>query len=105
MAANTPGPNDVPFTQYLRPHGRPVDVWIERDPHVAALAKRLVEAGYRFDIEELSDRTVSMTVEKRDMREDDAPIAIELCPNGPDVPGMVDKLITTAASRLLKATP
>lgn len=104
---SVPRPNDVVFTQYLRPHGRPTTVWIERAPDVAAIAKRIIAAGYRFDIEELQDRTVSMTVARTTRGadgEDDQTIAIEHCPNGPAVPAAVDRLIATAASRVLGVT-
>src|SRR6267142_618790 len=96
------GPYDVPFTQYLRPHGRPVEVCIERPPDVAAATKRLLKAGFHFDIEELSNRTVSMTVEPNapDADGEDAPIAIEVCPNGPDVPPTVDRLILSAVAKV-----
>lgn len=94
-----PGPNDVLFTQYLRPHGLPRAVWIERPPDVAATAAQIRAKGFHFDIEELMDRTVSMTVEPD--KGDDGPVAIELCPNGPAVPEAVDKLIATAAQRVL----
>jgi hypothetical protein len=98
---NKPGPHDVVFTQYLRPHGRKTQVWIERSPEVAALEKRVHAAGYHFDIEELMDRTVSMTVESNLPNDDEqAPIAIELCQNGPAVPEAVDRLIATAAERI-----
>lgn len=99
-----PGPHDVVFTQYLRPHGRRTTVWIERGPEVAATAKQILAAGYHFDIEELSDKTVSMTVEPNapDADGEDAPIAQELCLNGPDVPPAVDRLITAAAAKVLR---
>lgn len=66
------------------------------------MAIRLIEAGFHFDIEELMDGTVSMTVEPNapDADGEDQPIAIELCPNGPDVPAAVDRLITAAAERV-----
>lgn len=98
---NVPGPHDVVFTQYLRPNGRQTTVWIERSPEIAALAQQVLAAGYHFDIEELMDRTVSMTVESNIPHDDEqAPIAIELCPNGPEVPAAVDRLIRTAAERI-----
>lgn len=100
MATLRPGPNDVLFTQYLRPHGRPVATWIERPPDVAATAQRVREAGYHFDIEELRDGTVSMTVEADRSGDDDQPIAIELVPNGPAVVPAVDRLIAAAAERI-----
>lgn len=93
---------EIPFTQYLRPHGQQRAAWIARPPDIVAMAARLIEAGFRFDIEELMDGTVSMTVEPNapDADGEDQPIAIELCPNGPDVPAAVDRLITAAAERV-----
>jgi hypothetical protein len=90
------GPRDIVFTQFLRPDGRRETVWIERTAEVAALAKAIVEAGGRFEIEELMDHTVSMAVEKGD----DGPVAMELCKNGPDVLDAVDRLVREAAARL-----
>ena len=97
---NAPGPLDVVFTQYLRPDGRQKKVWITRSAEIVALANRLIGAGYHFDIEELRDHTVSMTCEPNTTTddEDDAPIAIELVPNGPDVLEAVDRLIRAAAA-------
>lgn len=89
---------DVPFTQFLRPDGRQRPVWIERSAEIAALARQLLAAGHQFEIEELMDHTVSMTVEAVD--QNDPPIAIELCPNGPAVPNAVDRLIQAAASKV-----
>ena len=93
----SPGPLDIVFTQFLRPNGRQVSVWIERSAAVVDQAKALRARGYLFEIEELSDGTVSMTVERPD---EDQPIAIELCPNGPAVPATVDRLIVAAFHRV-----
>lgn len=102
MIENTPGPLDVVFTQYLRPDGRQQKVWVERSAEIVALANRLIGAGYHFDIEELADRTVSMTCEPNAATddEDDAPIAMELVPNGPAVLDAVDRLIRAAAAHV-----
>jgi hypothetical protein len=96
------GPNDVPFTQFLRPDGRPREVCIERAPDIAAKAKALIARGYRFEIEELMDRTVSMTVEAPRGQDDDGPVSIHLCPNGPAVPDTTDALITEAYDRVMR---
>jgi hypothetical protein len=94
---------DIPFTQYLRPHGRPRKVWIERPPDIIAKAHAIMAAGGRFEIEELSDRTVSATVEHAAWERDNrGPVAIELAPNGPHVPLMVDRLVTAAYTILIK---
>jgi hypothetical protein len=93
-----PGPKDVVFTQYLRPNGRAVRVWIERGEETVRKASEVAARGYTFEIEELEDRTVSMTVEGRD-----GPVSIRLCPNGPRVPGTVDELINEAHERVVGA--
>jgi hypothetical protein len=96
------GPHDVPFTQYLRPDGRTRATCVERAPAIAALARQVIAAGYHFDIEELSDGTVSMTCEPNRPGPDgeDAPIAHGLCQNGPAVPMAVDRLIERAADAI-----
>jgi hypothetical protein len=97
---------DITFTQYLRPHGQPKTVWIDRPPEIVALADQLVTAGYHFDIEELRTGEVSMTVEaNQPTDDDDVVLAHELCPNGPEVPATVDRLIRTAAAKLPEASP
>lgn len=106
-APGTMGPNDVPFTQYLRPNGRKRLIWVERSPEIAAEARRVRNAGYHFDIEELRDGTVSMTVEPNSPNADgdDAPIAMELCPNGPAVPSTVDRLVAAAVRYIERGRP
>lgn len=81
----------IPFTQYLRPDGRTKGVEIDRPAEIEDAAKRLIDSGCVFEIEELSDGTVSMTCER-----DDEVLAHELCPNGPDVPTTVDRMIQSA---------
>lgn len=92
------GPEDVGFTQYLRPNGRQRATVIARSPEIVAMARQLRAEGFHFDIEELSDGTVSMTVEPDG--EDEGPLAIQQCPNGPQVPDTVDELIRVAFARL-----
>lgn len=98
----TPGPNDIVFTQYLRPNGRTRTIWIERSPEVVAMAKTLTEAGYRFEAEELTTGHVSLTVERPTDPDDEGPIAHELGMNGPGVPAMVDTLIRDAFEKTQK---
>lgn len=100
---NAPGPYDIVFTQYLMPDGRTQAQWIERPPAIVALAAQITAAGYHFGIEMLSDyRKVSMTVEPNapDAEGEDAPIAQEVCDNGPEVPIAVDRLIAKAYERV-----
>lgn len=89
----------IEFTQYLMPDGRRQQQWVERPEEVALLAERLRDAGVVFEIEMLSDyATISMTAEHPSEEE---PIAHELAPNGPEVLEAVDRLIQTAAERIL----
>ena len=87
----------IPFTQFLRPDGRTRAVLIDRPDAIALKAGELIARGYRFEVEELMDGTVSMTVEHADC--EDGPFAIELCPNGPAVPETVDRLIADAYAK------
>lgn len=94
------GPDDVPFVQFLRPDGRPRPVAITRDERTARHARMLRGAGWRFEIEELHDGTVSMTVEgETGITAETTVLAHELVPNGPDVPATVDRLVETAYAK------
>jgi len=91
---------EVPFTQFLMPNGRQTQVTIERPDEICEQAHKLVEAGWRLEIEVLATGTISMTVE-RDIDTDEDEIvcsAHEICNNGPAVPDAVDKLITEATA-------
>ena len=79
----------VPFTQYLRPDGEKRAMEIEVPDDIAAKAKLIIEAGFRFEIEELMNGKISMTVS-----DDDADYTHEICANGHAVPDHVHKLIT-----------
>lgn len=82
----------IPFTQYLMPNGRKTRVFIALDPETEAKAERILEAGYEFEIEMLSDHvTISMTIYDPELDQD---IAAEICENGPQVPISVKKLIS-----------
>ena len=96
---------EIPFTQFLRPDGRQTAVTIERPAPIVALAAVVRTAGGRFEIEELQDRTVSMTVECDAPAFEDAPVTIKLCPNGPAVPETVDALVREAYARLVGPVP
>lgn len=80
----------IPFTQYLRPDGRIRETGISRPADVEAKAQEILNAGYRFECEELHTKDVSLTIFDPEAEED---VAIELVPNGPAVPAAVDKLI------------
>lgn len=86
---------EIPFTQYLRPNGRQTEVAIDRPPHIAELAERIISRGYRFECEELTTGHASLTIAGPDDDED-----IELVMNGPGVPDAVDRLVTRFAAKI-----
>ncbi len=89
MSGYTPGPNDIEFTQFRMPDGTPDTVWIERPEAMVAKAKEIAEAGYRFECEMLGDyATISLTI-----ADDKGDHAIEVVPNGPEVPEAIDRMI------------
>ncbi len=80
---------DIPFTQYLRPNGRKVQVQFQcENADVAAKAQRILAAGFRLECEELMNGMVSLTIGN-----DEEDLAWQLCPNGPEVPAAVHRLI------------
>lgn len=84
--------NLIPFTQYLLPDGRPVQIQYEcDDDEVFRKATELLQNGYCFEAEILTTGIVSFTCE----RGDDL-IGIELSQNGPEVVEKVNKLINEA---------
>ena len=90
----------VQFVQYVRPNGARRPVIIDRDPDTARKAAVLLDHGCRFDIEELMNGMVSMTVE-RDVDGEDDVVSIRLCHNGPAVPENVDALVEEAYERVI----
>lgn len=88
----------VPFTQFMRPNGRRVPVSIERPEEIAAEARRLIGLGYRFEIESLMTGHVSMeVVGPEDEDGDPVSLAVEVVPNGTEVPAAVDRLVLSAS--------
>lgn len=85
----------IPFTQYLRPNGRPKEVYIDLGIETENKAQQLIDCGCRFDIEILLTGIVSMTCEQGDEL-----LAMELAPNGPEIPGAVKRLIDSALAKL-----
>ena len=79
---------DIEFTQYLRPHGRRVQVFIERPDHVVSKACLIRAAGYRFECEHLTTGHVSLTIS-----DDDGDYAMQVVQNGPSVPEVIDRMI------------
>lgn len=79
----------IRFTQFLMPDGQPKPTWIERPPEVEVKATALIAEGYEFESEVLSTGECSFTCG----RGEDEMLAIEVCPNGPDVLDAVDRLV------------
>lgn len=87
---------NIPFTQYLMPNGRKSPVTIDRPEEIATKAQAIIDRGYRFECEMLSDySTVSLTIADND---DDH--EIEVCPNGPEVPQRIDAMIIRFAEKI-----
>lgn len=85
---------NIPFTQYIRPHGDRKTIVIERPDEVADEALSLIDDGYRFETEVLTNGMVSLTcVDPKDTQD----IAIEVCFNDVSIPTRVDKLVFKAA--------
>jgi hypothetical protein len=95
----------IPFTQYLRPYGRPIDESIERPPEIEQLAQQFIAAGGRFEAEVLTTGHVSLTAammvdgetgDGGEMQD----IAIRVVDNGPAVLTAVDELVREAAQTM-----
>lgn len=101
MSAAVPpgmGPNGVPFTQFLRPDGRQIGVWIDRSPEVAEIARALAADGVRFEVEHLMTGEASFEAVRDGSDGEPDSLASEIVPNGPGVPEAVDRLVREAAA-------
>lgn len=81
----------VPFTQYLRPNGRQVQVEIALDADTELKARAILDAGYTFEIEVLRTDEVSATIHSPVLEEDVHHARI--VPNGPQVPTAIKHMI------------
>lgn len=88
---------DVPFTQYLMPDGRKRDTSIAMPIDLKPMVDKILNAGYRFEIEMLTTGEISMEV--ADPVTEDS-LAMEICKNGPEVPISTESLIKEAAESL-----
>lgn len=79
----------IPFTEFVLPHGRTREQWIEVDPSVADKARTIIARGFRFECELLRTGQVSLTI--TDPEDGDADIRV--VPNGPGVREAVEDLV------------
>lgn len=67
---------------------------VQRPQEIEDLARFLVANDCRFEIEVLTTGEVSMEIVRRKTPESEPEtLALEICPNGPEVPIAVDKMI------------
>lgn len=102
----------IVFTQFLRPNGRQVDVNNDKQsPETEKQYNELKEAGYRFEIEELTTGLIFMTCDPPgdpDTAEGynegwDILSTNQLCKNGPEVIKATEQLIGDAHERYTKS--
>jgi hypothetical protein len=82
----------IPFTQYLRPHGRKRAVEWEGSPEIEALAKHFLDVGGKYECEALQIGHASLTA-AYDCDGEVTDIAIVICDNGPDILEAVPELV------------
>jgi hypothetical protein len=92
----------IPFTQFLRPFGHRTPVTIDRPDAVVDKAEKIIAAGFWFEIEELREGTVHMTVSGNVPDVGECDVVSELCPNGPGVPETVDRLVERAFAKVVE---
>jgi hypothetical protein len=80
----------IPFTQFMRPSGRPVQTHIEMPKDIEEKADKLIDLGFIFESEVLQTGEISVTCTN-----EDGVGSHELCKNGPDVIEAVKKLVET----------
>lgn len=78
----------IPFTQFLLPNGERRSIQIHRPFAIQMKAREILNLGYRFECEVLTNGTVSLTIAGKD-----CDVGIELSPNDREVPLAVDRLI------------
>ncbi len=82
---------EIPFTQFLRPDGRPRYGGFDRPDEIADLAEQIIDAGYNFTCEMLTTGQVSVAV-----GDHEGDLATRVTPNGPDVLAAIDSMIREA---------
>lgn len=78
----------IEFTQYLRPNGERRQIRIHRPPTIVEKAQKIIEAGFRFEAEVLTDGLVSLTITGKN-----TDVAITIGSNDAWVLSAVDKMV------------
>lgn len=94
----------IPFTQFMRPHGRPKAVTIECEASQDTLVQDILDVGAKFEVELLNNDVVSMTCELEESESDDEDdiitLAHQLCANNEEVDEALRLLIDNAHTEL-----
>lgn len=86
----------IPFTQFMLPNGRRVQVSVDRSSEVEEKAQKLISEGFAFEVEILRNGVVNM-----DCNRGNVILGQELATNDTDVPEKVDRLVNKAYERFL----
>ena len=86
----------IPFTQFMLPDGKRRQTVIDMPQEIEDKALKLIEAGYRFEIEVLTTGEISMECLND---EEGGMLANELCENGPPVVEAVESLVNRSFER------
>ena len=78
----------IEFTQYLRPNGMKRTIYIDLGEKYNELGQGIIDMGMFFEIEELSNGLISMTIS-----DGDEDLIIEICENNSEVKETVKKMI------------
>lgn len=90
---NVKTPRSIEFTQYMRPSGRPVLQYIQVDDELADMADRIIAHGFVFSMELLTTGDVALYIDDP-FSSPDVTVVTEICPNGPEVPIRIRKMIS-----------
>ena len=85
--------SDIPFTQYLRPNGRKVPVFIDRPETISSKAVAIIAAGNCFECEQLMSGLISLTIFGKNKEGEEVDLAIELVTNNKAVPAAIDRMV------------
>ena len=82
------------------PNGRFTVTRIEREPDVEDIAERFIKAGGMYFIEVLEDGDINMSAVTVGPDNSHTEVAEARCPNGPELPHAVDRLVRKSAEAL-----